>query len=167
MTLGQFFETLSGNPSVLCFLLVALPLTALLASVFGKNEGMKSPWRELYTFLIYMTCIPGIFSITLNVYLFLFERQSIMDANIFAQVLPIISMALTLWLIRRNVQFDQIPGFEKLGGLIMILVALISLMWILEKTHIFAVTIVPFHYFIILFVAILVGIRFGWKRMVK
>lgn len=165
MTLGEFFDALSNNPSVVCFLFVAVPLTALLASIFGRNEGAKSPWKQLYTALVYLTCIPGIFAVTLNVYLFLFERQAIMDASLFTQVLPILSMAVTLWLIRKNVSFDDIPGFDKIGGLVMILAALIIFMWILEKTQILVITVVPFHYFIILFVILLVAIRFGWKRL--
>lgn len=167
MTLGDFFQALSENPAIVCFLFVSMPLTAFLASIFGKNEGAASPWKELYSFLVYLTCIPGIFAITLNVYLFLFERQLINDINLYTQVLPIISMVLTLWLIRKNVRLDQVPGFEKLGGLIMILFALIVFLWILEKTHIFAITIIPFSYFVILFIVLLVGIRFGWKRIVK
>jgi hypothetical protein len=83
MTLGDFLKALSDNPSIVCILFVAIPLTALLASIFGKNEGGKSPWEELYTILVYITCIPGIFAFTLNVYLCLFERQPIMDTDIF------------------------------------------------------------------------------------
>ncbi|MEM9548954.1 MAG: hypothetical protein AAGA77_23410 [Bacteroidota bacterium] len=167
MTLGEFLKALSDNPSVLCFLYVAVPLTALLASIFGKNEGIRSPWKELYTVLVYVTAIPGIFAITLNVYLFLFERQPILETNIFTQILPILSMALTLWLVRRNISFDDIPGFDKLGGLLLILAAVIIFMWIMEKTHIFAITIIPFSYFILLFIALLVLIRVGWKKMVS
>lgn len=166
MTLGDFFQTLSDSPEVVCFLFISVPLTAFLASIFGKNEGAKSPWKHLYSFLVYAACIPGIFAITLNVYLFLFERQSIMSANLFTQVLPIISMVLTLWLIKKNVSFNDIPGFDKLGGLIMILTSLIIVMWILEKTRIFAITIVPFYYFFILFIVILVAVRVGWKKLV-
>lgn len=88
-----------------------------------------------------------------------------MDTNLFTQVLPIASMILTLWLIRKNVTFDQIPGFDKLGGLILILAAVIIFMWILEKTHIFAITFIPFSYFIILFIVLLIAIRFGWKKL--
>lgn len=165
MTLGEFFQALSDNPSIVCFLFLSVPLTAFLASIFGKEEGAKTPWKELYSVLIYLTCIPGIFAITLNVYLFLFERQPVNDVNLYTQVVPIISMLVTLWLIRKNVRLDEIPGFDKLGGLIMILAALIIFMWILEKTHIFAITIIPFGYFILMFILILVGVRFGWKRM--
>jgi FlaA1/EpsC-like NDP-sugar epimerase len=140
-------------------------LTALLASIFGRNEGAKSPWKQLYTVLVYLTCIPGIFAVTLNVYLFLFERQSVFDTNIFTQILPIFSMIITLWLVRKNVSFDDIPGFDKIGGLIMIIAALIIFMWFLEKTHILAITVVPFSYFLILFIVLLVIIRFGWKKL--
>jgi len=165
MTLGQFFEALTANPGIILFYFIAVPLTAFLAFIFGRKEGARTPWKELYSVLVYLTCVPGIFSITLNIYLFLFERQSIMAANIYTQILPILSMVLTLWLIRKNVSFDEIPGFGKLGGLIMILSGLIILLWILEKTHIIAVTIIPFHFFIILFIVLLVVIRLGWKRL--
>jgi hypothetical protein len=165
MTLGDFLKALSDNPSVVCFLFVAVPLTAFLASIFGKNEGSTSPWKQLYSILVYLTCIPGIFAITLNIYLFLFERQPILDSNIFTQILPVASMILTLWLIRKNVSFEEIPGFDKLGGLILIITAIIIFMWIIEKTHIYAITIVPFSYFVIVLVMLLVIIRFSWKRL--
>ena len=164
MTLGEFLDALSQNPPILCFLFVAVPLTALLASIFGRKEGAKSPWKELYTILVYLTSIPGIFAITLNLYLFIFERQSILDTNIFTQIVPILSMGITLWLIRRNVSFDEIPGFDKLGGLIMLIAAIIILLWIIEKTHIFAITIIPFYFFVILFIVLLILIRVGWKK---
>ena len=164
MTLGEFLQALSENPSILCFLFVAVPLTAFLASIFGRKEGAKSPWKELYTILVYLTSIPGIFAITLNLYLFIFERRSIMDIDIFTQIVPILSMIVTLWLIRKNVRFEEIPGFDKLGGLIMLIAAIIILLWIIEKTHIFAITIIPFYFFIILFIILLIMIRFGWKR---
>ena len=54
MTLGEFLNALSENPSILCFLFVAVPLTALLASIFGRKEGAKSPWKQLYTILVYL-----------------------------------------------------------------------------------------------------------------
>jgi hypothetical protein len=74
-------------------------------------------------------------------------------------------MILTMWLVRRNVDYDDIPGFGKLSGLFIILTALITLMWICEKTRIFAITIIPFHYFLILFVILIVAFTYGWKRM--
>ncbi len=165
MTLGDFFSAIGSNPIIPIFFFVALPLTAFLASVFGKGEGHLTPWKETYCFIVYAACIPGILAIIFNIYKFLFERGSVLQANLYTQVLPIVVMVLTLWLVRRNVRFEDIPGFGKLGGLVMVLVALISFMWILDRMRIFAITFIPFHYFAIAFVLMLFAIRFGWKKM--
>ncbi len=165
MTLGQFFETVSAQPSIVLFYFFSLPFTAFLAIIFGRNEGHLSPWKYMYTVLVYMACIPGIFALTLNAYLFLFEKQPIMQMNIFTQLLPILCMIITLWLIRKNVNLNDVPGFDKIGSLIFIITIMISMMWILEKTHIFVFTYMPFYQFVLIFIAFLILIRFAWVRM--
>lgn len=165
MTLQELFDLLAQNPSIILFYFIALPLTAALASVFGKGQATITPWKELYSLLVYLTCIPGIFAVTLNAYLFLFERQSVMDTNVYTQILPVLSMIVTLWFIRRNTCFEDIPGFGRLGGLVLVILVLFIVMWILEKTHIFVISIMPFYYFIILIIVLLVAVRYGWKAM--
>ncbi len=165
MTLGDCFEAIGNNPSWILFYFLAIPLVAFLAWIFGKEEGTATPWNYLYSLLAYFTTLPGIFAITLNVYLFLFERQSVFDANIYTQILPILSMILTLYLIRRNVCFEDIPGFGKLSGLVMILTALIAFMWVLEKTHIIAITFLPAQWFLIGFLLVIVICVIGWKKL--
>jgi len=163
MTLKDFFDLMSDNPAILLFYFIALPLTAFLACVLGRNEGHLSPWKYLYSFLIYGACIPGIFAISLNIYLFLFERQSVMDANIYTQILPIIVMGFTLWFISKNVDLDQIPGFDKVGGLIMMIAAVLAVMWILDRTRIIAITFLPFWVVLVIVIVLLVLFRFGFK----
>lgn len=165
MTLGQFLDTLSQNPSMVLFYFLSAPLTAGLAWMFGKGEGHKSPWKYLYSFLVYYVSIPGIFAITLSAYLLFFERKPILGFDMYSQVLPVITMILTLWLIRKNVSYHAIPGFGKVGSLLTIIAVLISIFWILEKTHIFAVTYIPFHYFIILLLIAIILIRISWSRI--
>jgi hypothetical protein len=167
MTLGQFFDVVSANEPLLLFYFFAFPLTAFLAGIFGKNEGHLSPWNYLYTFLVYGVSIPGLFAISLAIYLFLFERQSIMATNIYTQILPVICMIVTYSIIRKNVTFKEIPGFNKINSLVFMLSVLIISMWILEKTHILVITFLPFWQFILLFIGLIVFIRFSWHRMFK
>ncbi len=167
MTLGQFFTTVSEQPYIVMFYFFALPFTAFLAGMLGKGEGEYAPWNYLYTVLVYLACIPGIFALTLNVYLFLFERQPIMDMNLFTQVLPVVCMMLTLWLIKNNVSLGAIPGFDKIGNLMFIITVLICMMWILEKTHIFVFTFMPFYQFVLVFIAFLVLLRWLIGRMMR
>ena len=167
MTLGQFFTTISNQPYIVMFYFFAMPFTAFLAGVLGKGEGEYSPWKYLYTVLVYLVCIPGIFAVTFNVYLFLFERQPIAEMNLFTQVLPVVCMLLTLWLIKNNVSLGAIPGFDKLGNLVFVITVLISMMWILEKTHIIVFTYMPFYQFILMFVLFLVLVRWLFARMMR
>ena len=165
MTLGEFFEMIGRNPNLVLFYFIALPLTAFLAGVLGKEEGHLSPWKYLYSTIIFLVCVPGIFAITLNIYMFLFERRSIMDANLYTQVLPVFFMLFTLWIISRNVKFEEIPGFNKISGLVMIIAAVLLVMWIMEKTHIIAITFMPFYYVFIIFGVLFLAIRFCMKKM--
>lgn len=164
MTLQEFFDMLGENPVYVLFFFFMLPFTALLAGWLGKGEGHISPWKYLYSALIYLACVPGIFAVTLSIYFFLFERRSILDTNLYTQVLPIVSMVLTLFLIRKNVNLDRIPGFDKIGGLITMISATLAIMWFVDRTHIYAITFLPFHVVLLIFAGLLLLIRFGWSR---
>lgn len=167
MTLQELFNLLVANPAYVIFYFAIIPFAAFLAGVLGKDEGHLSPWNYLYSTLIYLVSIPGIFAITLNIYFFLFERRSIMDTDLFTQVLPIISMIVTILLIRRNVNLDYIPGFDKLSGLIMMITTILAIMWIVDRTRILVFTYIPFIYVLLIFAALLLVFRFGWKKVIK
>ena len=165
MTLGDFFRISAENPAILLFYMIAVPLTALLAWGLGRGEGHLSPWKYLYSVLVYLTCIPGIFAITLSIYLFLFERTSILDTNIYTQIVPIVSMFVTISLIRQNVSLDAVPGFGKLSGLLLVITAVIVLLWILDRMRIFAITFIPFIWILVLIMAIILIAIVGVRRL--
>ena len=166
MTLQEFFDWVSFHPGWLLFFFIFIPLSALIAGWIGKGEGHLSPWKYYYSILVYLVCIPGLFAIFLSVYLFLFERLSIMNTNLFTQLLPIVSMVLTLLIVRKNVDLDQVPGFGKLSGLIFMISAILVVMIVIDRTRLLAFTFVRFEYVLLLFVAMLLLARWGWKRFV-
>ncbi len=167
MTLRDFFHLLATHPGYIIAFFLMIPLTALLSNFMGKGEGHMSPWKFLYSTLIYLVAVPGIFAITLSIYLFLFERISIFDTDIYTQILPIISMIATFLIIRKNVDLDNVPGFGKLSGLIMMISVIMIMMWLMEKTRIFVISIVPFQNVIFLFIGMLIVFRYGWSKMMK
>lgn len=164
MTLQDFFTLLSENPFWVLSYFLLIPFTALLAGILGKGEGHLEPWTYLYSTLIYLVCIPGIFAVTLSVYFFIFEKRSIMQTDMFTQVLPIFSMILTLYLIRRNVDLNQIPGFDKITGLITMIFGLLCVFWVLDRTRIWVVSFLPFWQGILIFVGLLLTVRWGGKK---
>ncbi|MEM6318206.1 MAG: hypothetical protein AAF960_11085 [Bacteroidota bacterium] len=167
MTLQEFFDLLAVNPAYIVGFFILIPIAALIGSIIGKGESDEPVWQYYYSTLIYLAAVPGIFAISLNVYLFLFERQNIMQTDVLTQILPVLSMVATLIIVRKAVDLDKLPGFDKLSGLIWIISAVLLLMWMLEKTRIYVFTYMPVQYvFLILFGLILV-IRFGWSKLSK
>jgi len=163
MTLKEFFDLLGDNPFYILSYFLLIPITALIAGFMGKDEGDLSPWKYLYSTLIYMVCLPGIFAITLNVYKFLFERGSIMELNVYTQILPIFSMIATLLLIRRNVRLERVPGFGNLAGLVTMVLVLFTVMWFLEHTRIYIFSHMPIGYFFVMLIVLLLIFRYGWS----
>lgn len=166
MTLRAFFDYLGENPFVLLAYFIAIPLLALLVGFLGRGEGHESPWKYLYALLIYAVCIPGIFAVALSVYFFLFERGSILDANVLLQILPVISMILTLALIRSNTTFDAVPGFGKISNLMLMIGAVIVLMYFVDRVHLIAFVSVPVQYLVLIVVGLLLAFRFGLKSLI-
>lgn len=165
MTLGELISTLGTNPFYPLFFFCILPIAALLANVMSKGEGHISPWCLFYSGLIYLSVIPGIFSILLNLYHFMFEKRSIYNMNILIDVLPIISMVITLFLIKRNVPFSSIPGFGKMTGFLSLIACVMVLFFFVEKTNLFIFSSLPFVWILIILVVIFVAIRLGTKRL--
>ena len=167
MTLGEFFSLLEQNPAIILFYFLAVPLSALLGLVFGKGEGQDSPWKYFYCGIVYLTCVPGIFAITLIIYQFLFERIPIEDINIYTEIIPLVSMALTLYLVKKNVDLDKVPGFGKLSALFIIILFLLAFMWILDRTRIIIFTGFPFYYVFIFLILAFILIRYLLKKLAK
>lgn len=167
MTLQEFFNLISDHPFWILGYFAIIPLLAFIFGWIGKGEGHLKPWKQIYSILIYLVSVPGIFAITLSVYLFLFEHQSVMQTNLYTQILPVISMFVTLSIIRKNVPFDYIPGFDKISGLIMMITATLMIMWFVDRTRIWVVSFLPFQYVLLIFVALFLIIRLGWSRISK
>lgn len=167
MTLQQLFDTISQNPALLLYYLLLVPSITFLIGLWQTNPANgPSIWvRYSYTVLAYMIGIPGIFALILNVYLFLFERQSIWQMNLIIQLLPIVSMAITLMLIKWKVPFESVPELGRLSGFMTILTALIGILWFVDRLRLYAVTYVPFQYIVVGFIILLLVIRYGWKKL--
>lgn len=169
MTLQEFFDQLSANPIWVISFFLLIPIVTLLINHFSGKKALQSPWAETYSTLVFLVAIPALLAVTLNIYQFLFERQSILMMNVFTQILPIVSFITTIVIIRRNVSVDQIPGFGKISNLILMIFGGFAIMWVLDRTRIFfvAFSYMSFHYVLLIFIGILVAIRFGWKRIFK
>ena len=167
MTLREFFNYAADQPLPMLGLFLFFPLMALMIGLFGKGKGAESPWKFLYSVLVYCVCIPGIFAVALSVYLFLFERGSIMETNLYTQVLPILSMVGTLYIIRRNVSFDSVPGFDRISGLMLMIGSIFVIMYLLDRTHLIAFVRLRIEILLLIVVGALIAFRYAFKSFLR
>ncbi|MBP7961014.1 MAG: hypothetical protein KBG20_00595 [Caldilineaceae bacterium] len=122
MTIRDLVQSLGGHPWLLLIFFILPPaITFGLRYAHRPGEGERMPWRFVYAGLVYAVCVPGIFAAVLTAYSLFFRNESLLDVNLLVYFLPIISMFVTLVFMRQNVDFKQVPGFDRLSGLMVLL----------------------------------------------
>ena len=131
--------TYSGHqPLVYLAVFLGLPLGVLILGILHKGESStQCPWKYIYGFLVYLSCLPGIISSVLVAYTLFFTKENLLDVNFYVYLLPLVSMVLTLSLIRRRLNFNDIPGFGRLSALMALLAVSFALALAVDKTRIF------------------------------
>lgn len=137
MTTREFIQAVDRHPLIL---LAAFALPPLLAwacgRLHGKDGGSTTPWKYIYSVLVYAACVPGLFAAVLTAYALFFTRENLLDANLLVYFLPIASMVVTLVRIRKNVSFDEVPGFDRLSGLMVMIGLSFAVALAIDKTRI-------------------------------
>jgi len=168
MTIAEFGGFLGNKPLLVFLFFGFIILFAILAGIMGKGEGHLSPWKYLYSALIYLTCIPAILIVTISVFALFFEKDvSLADTNLVTQVVPVISMIATLMISKSNVSLDRIPGFGKISGLILMIIASSVLITFVGKMRFHVFSYMPIQQVGIMFLVIFAIIYFGWRRMMS
>jgi hypothetical protein len=167
MTLKELFLSAGENQNYTIAFFTIIPVLAVLIGLIGGTKDHLSPWKYFYTALVYLVSIPGIFAVAFNVYLFLFQRRDIMETELLIQVLPVISMLLTIFILKKNINLEYIPGFDKIYALWMILFATMSIMWFLERVQIIVFSFLPFQYLLLAFLGLFAIMYFGWRKFTK
>ncbi|MCP4218446.1 MAG: hypothetical protein GY765_27670 [bacterium] len=138
MTIQDLIVLLSKHQTTLLIIFAAIPFCAFLGGLMqGPTPCDKSNARYLYSVLVYLSCIPGMFSTVLTGYSVFFLRASILNINLFIYILPIISMIATLMIISRKASFDHIPGFQRIWGFMLMIAVSFTVAFILYRTVIF------------------------------
>ena len=165
MTLAQFYDYLSAHPLLTLAFFTFPPVAAGFVAWLGRGRGFESPWRQVYAVLVFWVSVPGIFAFTLMAYLFLFERQSVWSVDLLTQVVPLLSMVATLYLVQRNVDLAYVPGFGRLSGLLGIIFALLFFMYVSQHFRWITFTYLPASTVLIGFALVLLLALWGARRV--
>jgi hypothetical protein len=165
MTIQALINLLSEHPIYVLAYFALLPLLAWVTNWISMELAHTTPWKYLYSFLLFAVCVPGIFSVALSIYLFLFQRGNILNSNVFTQILPVLSMVVTIAVVRKNVALEHIPGSERISSLVFLISAVLTLMYLIDRTHIIAWVSVPVGYFLLILITLLVVVRIALKNL--
>lgn len=137
MTIRELIQAVGDHPYIMTGALVAVPVLAwLIGLIHGKDNGGKSPWKYIYSVLVYAVCVPGLFSAVVTAYSMFFSKENLLDVNPLVYFAPVVSMIVTLILIRKNVSFDDVPGFDRLSGLMIMIGCSFAVALAIDKTRI-------------------------------
>lgn len=119
MTIQDLAKLLGEYPLAMLMVFITPAIIAWLLSIKlkAKTGVIAKPLRALFSVLTYVVCVPGIFSVVLVAYTMFFQRADLTKVNILVYFLPVVSMVVTLAGIKRSITFDDIPGFDRLSGL--------------------------------------------------
>jgi hypothetical protein len=137
MTTRDLIHQADQHPVALAAALAAPPLFAwLVGRLHNRSQGSAAPWKYIYAVLVYLACVPGMFAGVLTAYTLFFSRENLLDTNPFVYFLPIVSMIVTLVLIRKSVAFEEVPGFDRLSGLMVMVGCSFAIALAIQKTKI-------------------------------
>jgi len=138
MTIKQLIGALGEYNLFILIAFAIIPCAAFAyGKLVGKEKAIQSPHKYIYSILIYLSSVPGIFSAVLCLYTLFILRANFLEVNVVIYFAPLVSMIATIILIKRNVDLDYVPGFDRLYGLFIVLGVSFTIALIILQTRIF------------------------------
>lgn len=136
MSVQQFINFLSQHSLYIIIYFVAVFILAFGLSIHHKKSPTKLKSQLLST-LVFLVSIPGIMATIIIFYSLFFIRQNLLEVNMVLYFLPIIAMILTLFVIAKYTSLNSLPGFNRLSGLITLLILIGIVILLLYKLRFF------------------------------
>jgi hypothetical protein len=138
MTARDLIRFIQDSSMEAVLVLCAMPLlTLIIRGLHGRGKGANKPWRYVYSFLVYAVSIPGVTAVVLTGYTLFFTKENLLDQSLVVFILPIVIMFITLMLISKFVELENVPGFDRITGLLALLGITSLGILLLSRLHFF------------------------------
>ena len=132
MSVQAFYNFLSEHSLWVVIYFVAIFGLSILIS--HRQKKMPSSLNaKLLSLFIFMVSIPGILAAIVVFYSLFFVRVNLLDVDILVYFLPIVMMVLTLFFIAKKLNLNELPGFNRLSGLMTLLTLIGFILLLLYK----------------------------------
>jgi hypothetical protein len=138
MSVNDLVGALENFSLYILAVFVVIPLfTFAYGKIVKKPKGNFPPHKYVYSTLIYLSCVPGMFAAVLCAYIIFIQRSDLLDLNIVVYFVPIITMIVTMVIVSNDVELEYIPGIERLLGFFIVLGVTFTIILFVLKTRIF------------------------------
>jgi len=167
MTVQDFINWFGKNPNLILGYFAVIIAFSLIGLLYVKQSNFKPPINYFYGILIYAVTIPGLLALVLLLYSFFFLKTNLLQLDLVTYFVPLVSMIITLVIINKTIPMSRIPGFGKLSGLFIMIMITFIITYVLQRMFFGVFFVGRFQYLIIFFLALLLGLKVAWDRMVK
>lgn len=164
-TTRELLTAASQSPWLVPYLAGVPVLAGAIGLVDGK--GTSRPWPHIYAALVYAACVPGIFAAVLIAYMTGVARENLLDAPFITTFGPLLSMAVTLGLVSRQVSFRGLPGVDRLWGLMLTLAMTFAFGFLLSRTRFMVMFHGSFWQLLALLAVIFLALQYGLHLMFR
>ncbi len=165
MSVSQVLTWLSQYQLFVLAYLLSVPLLIFLLGIGYKKQAKRQFRDYLCSVFIYGITIPGIFSITMLLYSFLFLKSNLLQTNAVLYFLPWISMFFTFWLTKRYTNLTGLPGFGRLSGLMLMMALVFLCLFVLYRMRFIVGFFASFETLLVVGICIFFGIKYAASKM--
>jgi hypothetical protein len=168
LTINELIKIASRYPEWVTAYFILPPLIAwLITLLIRSTDSINGLTKIIFSSIIYAVSIPGLLSILLVGYSLFIGGQSLLQVNFLIYFLPVISMVFSILLIKRKVDLDILPGFDRLSGLMSIMLITFIIIIIIYKTRIFIGFISSFQSFVVVGIILFIILKIASKKFLK
>jgi hypothetical protein len=162
MTLQNLLEWATQDKIAVIFIFFIIPLLTMAMNRLFEGQGDESPYNYGYSILVYASATAGLLSGAVWLYSMLFEDKSLWELDPFVYYLPMISMIITLVLVKQNADLKKLPWFGELYELLAMIFITFWVILLIMKMEFFQFNNVwqIFLFFVLFFI----GLKLAWER---
>lgn len=166
MTIQDIINWIDSHPWMVFGYLLFLIIAALLI-VSNINDKKVSQMKYMMSAIVFGVTIPGILALLLSAYSLLMLRSSLLSVSILVYFLPIVAMVVTLTILNKKVHLKQIPGFDRLSGLMVLIAVTFFIMFALQRTYFGVIFMGSIFQLLLVFVVLFLVLKFAWGRLTR
>lgn len=166
MTIQNLITLLNDNPYYILSYFLILFLIAIYSNIVVSPKNI-SQIKYIMSGLIYLVAIPGMLSVLLLLYNVLFLSTNILTLSLVSYFVPIVAMTATIIIINKKVKMAKLPGFTKLTSLFVMIILSFGILYILKRSFFGVIILGSFTNLILVFVGILIILRFCLYKLGK